>query len=51
MPPLSLITVFTNVSWAGMSSLVIVHVADCPTASVINAPVCVPPVHTHADAA
>ena len=51
VPPLSLVTVFTNVSWAGMSLLLIVHVADCPSASAIDAPVCVPPVHAHADAA
>ena len=51
VPPLSLVTVFTNVSWAGMSLLVIVHVADCPSANAIDAPVCVPPMHDHADAA
>jgi hypothetical protein len=38
-PPLSFVTVFTNVRSGGMSSFVIEHVAASPTASVIVFPV------------
>ncbi len=50
VPPLSLVTVFTNVSCAGWSLLLIVHVADCAERQRDRRPVCVPPVHDHAPA-
>ena len=51
VPPLSLMTAFESVRCAGMSSFVIVQVADWPTPRVTVDPVdWVAPVHTHADA-
>jgi hypothetical protein len=50
VPPLLFVTVFTSVNDAGWSSLTMVQVADCPMASVIDAPACVPPAHDQADA-
>ena len=49
MPPLSLTTTLFNVRLAAWSLLVMVHTADCPFASVMLLPFCVPvPVQTHA---
>ena len=49
VPPLSLMTCLITVSVAAWSSLVIVHTADCPFASVMLLPLCEPvPVQTHA---
>ena len=49
VPPLSLVTVFTNVNTAGWSSLVIVHVAISPGANSTEvASLTAAPVHAHA---
>ncbi len=46
VPPSSLTTTFFTINVAGRSSFVIVQVADCASASVIEAPVWLPvPVH------
>ncbi len=49
VPPLSFVTVFTNVNCAAMSLLLIVHVAACPGPRTIDAAVCVPPTHDQAE--
>ena len=43
VPPLSLITFLTSLSFGAASELVIVQVASPPTASVMLAPACEPP--------
>ena len=47
-PPLSFVTVFTNVRCAGWSLLLIVHVADVPSGNTSELPVNVPAVHDQA---